>query len=70
MNTAIRLFVLIPSAIILTLIGILGLGFGGLTFGSIGLAVAIVGTPTALIAWTILDYRKRHPRLAKERANK
>ena len=69
MNTAIRLFVLIPAAIVSALIGILGLGFGGLTIRSVGLSVAIGGTPIALIAWTILDYRKRHPRLAKDESN-
>lgn len=60
MNTALRLLVLIPAAAISAVVAFLSFGFGGLHVGSIVLAIVIAGTPLALIAWTIADYRKRH----------
>lgn len=59
MNTAIRLLVLIPAAAMCGLFAFLGFGFGGLSVGSIVLAITIAGAPLSLIAWTVLDHRKR-----------
>lgn len=59
-NTALRLFVLIPAAAICVAVAFLAFGFGGLNIGSSAMAIVIAGTPLALIAWTVADYRKRN----------
>ena len=70
MNTAMRLIILIPGGFILVVIGVLGLGFGGFTVGSFALAIALIASPIALIAWAILDHRRRHSALLKTKVNK
>ncbi|MCB2044776.1 MAG: hypothetical protein H6915_05510 [Novosphingobium sp.] len=59
MNTFIRLLVLIPATIFVTLTALLGIGFAGPNFLSFLAAFAIVAVPAGLIVWTIRDHFKR-----------
>ena len=58
-TTIFRLLVLVPGALLLAVIGWLGLGFAGLSLPSVAGAVLLISAPIALIAWTVFDHRKR-----------
>jgi hypothetical protein len=59
MNTIVRLIILVPGAVLLTAIGLFGLGFAGLSIPSVAAAALLIGTPVALIVWTLRDHHKR-----------
>lgn len=65
MNTAIRLLVLIPAALVicpLAAAGLLGFGLGGFQLMPTVLAIVLAVAPFVLIVWTLSDHRKRHPK--------
>ena len=58
-NTAFRLIILVPAALLFALLGVLS--FGSADFGiRTSLIFALMASlPTALVIWTLADHRKR-----------
>ena len=58
-NTVFRLFVLVPAAVLIIIVGVLAIGFGGLNVLSVLLGGLLILAPLGLICWSLADHRKR-----------
>jgi hypothetical protein len=58
-DTVFRLFVLVPAAVVIIILGVLAIGFGGLNVPSVLLGGLLILAPLGLIWWTLADDRKR-----------
>ena len=68
MNAILRLIVLIPVTIFAFLMAWVGIGFAGLTFWSLVIALAFVSVPVALVVWTVKDHHSRRYLTGSSRA--